>query len=95
MGKLFLISGNEDFTVKERASQLVVSLCGENPEDNTALEIKNSALRWKNFSVPWKRLRSFLRKNLSGSNIFPNLRMHSAKLPPKRRKAGWIRSAIF
>lgn len=39
MGKLFLISGNEDFTVKERASLLVVSLCGENPEDNTALEI--------------------------------------------------------
>ena len=39
MGKLFLISGNEDFTVKERAFELIVSLCGENPEENTALEI--------------------------------------------------------
>ena len=39
MGKLFLISGNEDFTVKERAYELIVSLCGENPEENTALEI--------------------------------------------------------
>ena len=39
MGKLYLISGNEDFSVKERAVELIVSLCGENPEDNTALEI--------------------------------------------------------
>ena len=39
MGRLFLISGNEDFTVKERAYELIVSLCGENPEENTALEI--------------------------------------------------------
>ena len=39
MGKLFLISGNEDFTVKERAYELIVSLCGENPEENTGLEI--------------------------------------------------------
>ena len=39
MGKLFLISGNEDFTVKERAYELIVSLCGENPEEKTALEI--------------------------------------------------------
>ena len=39
MGKLFLISGNEDFTVKERAMELIVSLCGENPEENTGLEI--------------------------------------------------------
>ena len=39
MGKLFLISGNEDFTVKERAYELIVSLCGEDPEENTALEI--------------------------------------------------------
>jgi len=39
MGKLFLIFGNEDFTVKERASELVISLCGDNPEENTALEI--------------------------------------------------------
>ncbi len=39
MGKLFLISGNEDFTIKERAYELIVSLCGENPEENTGLEI--------------------------------------------------------
>lgn len=39
MGKLFLISGNEDFTVKERSYELIVSLCGDNPEENTALEI--------------------------------------------------------
>ena len=39
MGKLFLISGTEDFTVKERSLELIASLCGENPEANTALEI--------------------------------------------------------
>ncbi len=39
MGKLFLISGTEDFTVKERSYELIVSLCGEKPEDNTSLEI--------------------------------------------------------
>ena len=39
MGKLFLIFGNEDFTVKERACELICSLCGQEPEENTALEI--------------------------------------------------------
>lgn len=39
MGKLFLISGTEDFTVKERSLELIASLCGDDPETNTALEI--------------------------------------------------------
>ena len=39
MGALYLISGNEEFSVKERAMELVCRLYGEIPEDNPELEI--------------------------------------------------------
>ncbi len=39
MGAFYLISGNEDFSIKERANEFVRSLCGEIPEENPALEI--------------------------------------------------------
>ena len=39
MGAFYLISGNEDFSVKERANELVRALCGDPPEDNPALEV--------------------------------------------------------
>ena len=39
MGKLYLISGNDEFAIKARARALVVKLAGEEFEDNPALEI--------------------------------------------------------
>ncbi len=39
MGAFYLISGNEDFSIKERANEFIRSLCGEIPEENPALEI--------------------------------------------------------
>lgn len=39
MGKFFLIAGGEDFIVRERAREVIESLCGKPPEDNPALEI--------------------------------------------------------
>ena len=39
MGAFYLISGNEDFSVKERANAFIRSLCGDDPESNPALEI--------------------------------------------------------
>ena len=38
-GALYLISGNEDFSIKERSNELVRQLCGEIPEENAGLEI--------------------------------------------------------
>ena len=34
MGCFYLIGGNEEFLVKERAGVLIRSLCGENPEEH-------------------------------------------------------------
>ena len=39
MGAFYLISGNEDFSIKERANEFIRELCGEIPEENSALEI--------------------------------------------------------
>lgn len=39
MGAFYLISGNEDFAVKERANELIRALCGDPPENNPSLEI--------------------------------------------------------
>ena len=39
MGAFFLISGNEDYAVKERANEMMRALCGDPPEDNPSLEI--------------------------------------------------------
>ena len=39
MGAFYLISGNEDFSIKERANEFIRSLCGDVPEENPALEI--------------------------------------------------------
>jgi len=39
MGAFYLISGNEDFSIKERANAFIRSLCGDDPESNSALEI--------------------------------------------------------
>lgn len=39
MGKLFLISGDDEFSRKQRAREIIGELAGENPEDNPALEI--------------------------------------------------------
>ena len=39
MGKLFIISGDDEFSRKQRAREIIGELAGENPEDNPALEI--------------------------------------------------------
>jgi len=39
MGKLFLITGNDDFAVKNQAREIVCNLCGDPPEENPELEI--------------------------------------------------------
>ena len=39
MGKLFVISGDDEFSRKQRAREIIGELAGENPEDNPALEI--------------------------------------------------------
>lgn len=39
MGAFYFISGNEEFSVKERAIEKIRELCGESFEDNPALEI--------------------------------------------------------
>ena len=39
MGAFYLISGNEDSAVKERANEMMRALCGDPPDDNPSLEI--------------------------------------------------------
>jgi DNA polymerase III delta subunit len=39
MAKLYLISGDDEFAIKTRSREIVMSLCGESPEDNPDLEI--------------------------------------------------------
>ena len=39
MGAFYLISGNEDYAVKERANEMMRALCGDPPDDNPLLEI--------------------------------------------------------
>ena len=39
MGKLYLISGNDDFAIKGKTREIVTALCGDNPEDNPDLEV--------------------------------------------------------
>jgi len=39
MGKLFLITGNDDFAVKNQVREIVCNLCGDPPDDNPELEI--------------------------------------------------------
>lgn len=52
MGALYLITGNEEFSVKERAGELVRSLCGDSPEDNPALEIIRGDNETERFHLP-------------------------------------------
>ncbi len=44
MGRLILISGNDEFSVKEKAGELLRSVCGDPPEDNQALEAIDGAV---------------------------------------------------
>ena len=39
MGAFYLISGNEDYAVKDRANEMMRALCGDPPDDNPLLEI--------------------------------------------------------
>ena len=39
MGKFYVISGDDDFSRKQRAREIIGELAGDNPEDNPALEI--------------------------------------------------------
>ncbi len=39
MGAFHIFSGNEDFSIKERANEFMRELCGELPEENPSLEI--------------------------------------------------------
>lgn len=39
MGAFYLISGNEDFSIKERSGEFIRELAGDVPEENPALEI--------------------------------------------------------
>ena len=38
MGKITLITGSDEYAVKNKTREIIVSICGENPEINTALE---------------------------------------------------------
>ena len=51
MGAFYLISGNEDFSIKERANDLVRELCGEIPEDEAGLEIIRGDTENEKFTV--------------------------------------------
>ena len=39
MGDVHLISGNDEFAVKNKAAEVIRKLCGDNPEENQSLEI--------------------------------------------------------
>ena len=39
MGQLILITGTDDFAIKNQAKKSIISICGESPEENSALEI--------------------------------------------------------
>lgn len=39
MGQLILVTGTDNFSIKDRARKIIVELCGENPEENPVLEI--------------------------------------------------------
>lgn len=39
MGKIVLITGNDEFAVKTKAKAIVVEMCGDPPEDNPDLEV--------------------------------------------------------
>ncbi|HBC89192.1 MAG TPA: hypothetical protein DCZ94_19810 [Lentisphaeria bacterium] len=39
MGKIHLITGSDEYAIKNKARQIIVSLCGEDPEGNPCLEI--------------------------------------------------------
>ena len=56
MGCFYLIGGNEEFLVKERAGVLIRSLCGENPEENPDLEIIRGDTESERFTVTLDRL---------------------------------------
>ncbi len=56
MGALYLFSGNEDFSIKERVSAFMRELCGENPEDNPDLEIIRGDNDSEKFFVPLDKL---------------------------------------
>jgi DNA polymerase-3 subunit delta len=37
--KIFLISGNDEFAIKEKTREIIISLCGDDPESNSNLEV--------------------------------------------------------
>ncbi len=39
MGKIYLITGNDEYAIKNKARTLITSLCGNDPESNPCLEI--------------------------------------------------------
>ena len=51
-----MISGNEDFSIKERANDLVRELCGEIPEDEAGLEIIRGDTENEKFTVAFDSL---------------------------------------
>ena len=56
MGAFYLISGNEDFSIKERANDLIRELCGDAQEDNPGLEIIRGDTENEKFSAVFARL---------------------------------------
>ncbi len=56
MGAFYLISGNEEFSVKECANNLVCELCGEVPEDDAGLEIIRGDTENEKFTVAFDSL---------------------------------------
>lgn len=56
MGAFYLISGNDDFAVKERAGEFIHQLCGDFPEDNPDLEVIRGDSDGERFSVTLDRL---------------------------------------
>jgi len=44
MGRLILVSGNDEFSVKEKAGEILRAVCGDPPEDNQSLEAIDGAV---------------------------------------------------
>jgi len=94
MGAFYLISGNEDFSVKDSANKLICELCGNVPEDNPSLEVIRGDVEGEKFSQVLSKLMESLE---TPSFLFPSKVVwlkHFSKFPdaleekpPKKEKS--------
>ena len=90
MGSLYLISGNEEFSVKEHATELVCRLYGEIPEDNPELEVIRGDDDTEKFTAVLDR---FLDTIQTPPFLFPRksvwMKRPCCAWPKAVRKFGW------